>query len=61
MSLCDSCKYRWSNSGKLYCTISQFYKCNYSKRKKGCPSYEKGQNDKYFRGKQGKNRTKKRW
>ena len=33
-SICDKCLYRWSSGGKLFCTHSNFGKCQYSKNKK---------------------------
>ena len=60
-SLCDKCKHRWSSGGKLFCTVSQFNKCQYSKNKKECDSFESGKNDKYWRGKDGSNRIGRSW
>ena len=60
-SLCDTCLHRWSSGGKYYCTISQFERCQYSPNKKGCHAYKNGKNDKYWRGKDGKNRKGRCW
>lgn len=60
-SICDTCVHRWSSGGKLFCTINQFEQCQYSSNKKSCRAYEKGKNDKYWRGKDGKNRKGRCW
>ena len=60
-SLCDTCLHRWSSGGKYYCTISHFERCQYSPNKKECHAYENGKNDKYWRGKDGKNRKGRCW
>lgn len=60
-SLCDTCLHRWSSGGKYYCTISQFERCQYSPNKKECHAYKNGKNDKYWRGKDGKNRKGRCW
>lgn len=60
-SICDKCKHRWSYGGKLYCTISHFNRCQYSKGKKECVSFELGNNDKKMRGKDGSNRKGRCW
>ena len=60
-SICDKCTHRWSSGGKKYCTISHFDRCQYTINKKECPSFEFGDNDKKFRGKDGKNRKGRCW
>lgn len=60
-SICNKCIHRWSSGGKLYCTYSYIGNCQYSKIKKECNFFEEGRNDKYWRGKQGKNRKGKAW
>ena len=60
-SICDKCMYRWSSGGKLFCTHSNFGKCQYSKNKKECDSFKEGKNDKFWRGKDGKDRKGRCW
>lgn len=60
-SICDKCIYRWSSNGKLFCTHSSLGNCQYSKNKKECNYFKEGKNDKYWRGKNGKNRKGRCW
>lgn len=56
-SICDKCRKRWSYGGKLYCIEEHRYTSN----KKECKYFVGGENDKYWRGKDGKNRKGRSW
>lgn len=47
-SICNNCKHLWQRLGKNYCNkpihLSKGSSCKYSKTKKQCPCYEKGEN-----------------
>lgn len=60
-SICDKCKFRWSCGGKKYCMIQNQPNCKYTTNKKECPNFIEGNNDKYFRGKDGSNRKGRSW
>ena len=52
-SICDKCRWRWQGSGKPYCNLTGH---KYTLNKKECNGFTEGRNDRYFKGKQGKNR-----
>lgn len=51
-TICDSCKHMWKRLGKNYCNkpiyLEKGNSCKYSKTKKQCPCYEKGENIKKY-------------
>ena len=60
-SICDKCQWRWSSGGKLYCIKEGEPGCKYAPGKKTCNLFQAGHNDKYWRGKDGKNRKGRCW
>lgn len=46
--ICDKCSHLWQRLGKNYCRV--FKNCKYSKTKKECPYFKKGENIKKYLG-----------
>ena len=59
MTICNKCVHLWKRSNKFYCTLSSFpanYNVAYSKSKKECKCFEKGENVRQFFSKSNKYR-----
>lgn len=54
-SICNQCRHLWQRLGKNYCNqpiyLDKGTTCKYSKTKKQCPCFEKGNNIKKWLGK----------
>lgn len=55
MTICNKCTYLWRSGTKWYCNSP--YNVKFSKNKKECKSFKKGENAKKFMKKGGRNTT----